>query len=618
MATRAASSLPIRSLTGAAGCPRWARETGFAPSSRGILHRRGAAQRRISGAAMTTCSMDVSLLGDHVQQIASLASHLTLAYEKVALPCSVQNCGDAVYRSTLDASLRGEDGITLSPLGASFILAALTYLVVPTPGVLQGWYDTFIKAAVQKKSQRKLSTDDFNLTKQIGKGAFGTVWLGGFKDPLPEDYDEDGNLIPVVVKKATEYGLAEAYMNDRVSRCAPETCAGYIGALDGEKGTNEQVWLVFKYEGDSTLGDLVMQKDFTAAAGKLLGVRNPTKKTPEKRAQVIRVVMRQLFSQLAKLHGEGLVHRDIKPQNIIVTREGEIKFIDLGAMADLRVGRNYAPKEFVLDPRFAAPEQFIMQTSTVVPGADWLAALLSPLVWNLERPDKFDMYSLGIMVMQFAFPALRTDKGLIQFNRDLKSCGYSLERWRNTQVRAGRDIQEGFAVLDKNNGAGWDLVKKMVREQPSERISAADALKHPFVTGKSLSEGGISKLARAANEKADAFLADDDIGEWLFDSMARSGTEKVGGLTEAQLDDMNDMDKDFRKQMGGRMAPTRERQGTIAWWQDRQGKKPTKRQRPRKPEPESELEPAPPPPKKKSAFKLPFLSVGKEMIGKKK
>ena len=57
------------------------------------------------------------------------------------------------------------------------------------------------------------------------------------------------------------------------------------------------------------------------------------------------------------------MHRDVKPQNVILTpSERRAKLIDLGAAADLRIGINYVPNEFLLDPRYAPPEQYIMST----------------------------------------------------------------------------------------------------------------------------------------------------------------------------------------------------------------------------------------------------------------
>jgi len=194
-------------------------------------------------------------------------------------------------------------------------------------------------------------------------------------------------------------------------------------------------------------------------------------------------------------------HRDFKPQNIILSASSRrLKLIDFGAAADLRLGINYVPNEYLLDPRYAPPQQYIMSRQTPKPPPKPVAALLSPVLWAMEAPDRwvpavwvcacavalcvwvalefafvrlstfgccclsqqapltkvkklpptnththtrthtrtrtrrFDMYSAGITLLQMAFPALRTDNGLIAFNRKLKEVGWDLNKWKASEA----------------------------------------------------------------------------------------------------------------------------------------------------------------------------------------
>ena len=46
-----------------------------------------------------------------------------------------------------------------------------------------------------------------------------------------------------------------------------------------------------------------------------------------------------------------------------------------------------------------------------------IAAALSPVLWYLNKPDRFDMYSVGVVLLQMVFPSLRSDAALTTFNR---------------------------------------------------------------------------------------------------------------------------------------------------------------------------------------------------------
>ena len=61
--------------------------------------------------------------------------------------------------------------------------------------------------------------------------------------------------------------------------------------------------------------------------------------------------------------------------------------------------------------------------------------MLSPILWQLNNPDRFDMYSVGVLLLQAAMPALRTDSALINFRRKLEQCKYDLGEWRRQQVQ---------------------------------------------------------------------------------------------------------------------------------------------------------------------------------------
>ncbi len=64
----------------------------------------------------------------------------------------------------------------------------------------------------------------------------------------------------------------------------------------------------------------------------------------------------------------------------------------------------------------ASPAPVLSHPSRRAPSKP-LAALLSPVLWNLFSPDRFDMYAVGITLLQMGCPNLRNDNALIAFNK---------------------------------------------------------------------------------------------------------------------------------------------------------------------------------------------------------
>mmetsp|Transcript_49837 Transcript_49837/g.92850 ORF Transcript_49837/g.92850 Transcript_49837/m.92850 type:complete len:140 (+) Transcript_49837:92-511(+) len=93
-------------------------------------------------------------------------------------------------------------------------------------------------------------------------------------------------------------------------------------------------------------------------------------------------------------------------------------------------------------------------------------------------------------------------------------------------------MQAGFDLLDLNNGAGWEFVCLLMEKRPSQRMSAKDALKHRWIVG----EKETSAVVRGLDT---AILGDGAEWQgWLLNNMAKNGTDRAGGFTEGQLEEM--------------------------------------------------------------------------------
>lgn len=140
----------------------------------------------------------------------------------------------------------------------------------------------------------------FELVKQLGKGAQGTVWLA--RDPV---LNRD---VALKLLAASEAGnLGEAQM---VSQLQHPNVVQLFDIIEHQG----RPALVFEYVPGVTL------RDKLAVAGKLPGME-------------VAKLLRDVLSGLGAAHAKGILHRDVKPANVMLDKEGRARLMDFGVAA---------------------------------------------------------------------------------------------------------------------------------------------------------------------------------------------------------------------------------------------------------------------------------------------
>ena len=78
----------------------------------------------------------------------------------------------------------------------------------------------------------------------------------------------------------------------------------------------------------------------------------------------VRLILGQCALALAAAHGAGVVHRDVKPANVMVTPEGKVKLTDFGIARAVDAVGHTRTGEVMGTPQYLAPEQAMGQRVT--------------------------------------------------------------------------------------------------------------------------------------------------------------------------------------------------------------------------------------------------------------
>ena len=171
----------------------------------------------------------------------------------------------------------------------------------------------------------------------------------------------------------------------------------------------------------------------------------------------------QICQALSVAHGHDIIHRDIKPQNIMVQPDGNIKVMDFG-IARAKNSHLTADNSVLGTAHYVSPEQ----------------------TQGKELGPQSDLYSLGIVMYEAA-------TGRVPFDGD-DAISVALKQVNEQPVPPSQVNPNVDATLE-------GIILKCMRKNPAERFQTADELRrvlNDYLAGRIVNLGEATSLISAA------------------------------------------------------------------------------------------------------------------------
>ncbi|HEY8207330.1 MAG TPA: serine/threonine-protein kinase [Myxococcaceae bacterium] len=191
--------------------------------------------------------------------------------------------------------------------------------------------DTTLPTVIVPLTERDVLDGRWTLVRKVAEGASGAVYLA----------QEQGTERPVAVKILSPLLCRNPKILGRFEREARQLAAlnhpNVIKLLAvGRSGA--QPFIVMPFIDGTTLAQHVRQKGRLSSEEAL-------------------AILRQLCAGLGHLHEKGLVHRDVKPGNVMIAVNGHVTLLDLGVVRERGAPPLTAPGARLGTPNYMAPEQ---------------------------------------------------------------------------------------------------------------------------------------------------------------------------------------------------------------------------------------------------------------------
>ncbi|MDL2718626.1 MAG: protein kinase [Acidobacteriota bacterium] len=287
----------------------------------------------------------------------------------------------------------------------------------------------------------------YEVERELGKGAMGVVFLG--RDPVI------GRLVALKTIRAngeddsetrefTERFLREAQAAGTLSH--PNIVTIHDVGEEVETGTS---FIAMEYVEGKNLKQLLKDK---------------VSLSYDRIAEIVTSV----GEALDYAHRRGIVHRDVKPANIILTNDGTVKITDFG-IAKINSSSLTATGQFLGTPNYMSPEQV---TGEVVDGRSDLFSLGVVLYELLTKKKPFagdNLTSISYKIVHEPYPPLQTYDAAIpsEFNPVMDR---ALAKDPAARFQSGKDFVQALSEFRARN-AEMEMLKDL-----GEMVAQAERL----------------------------------------------------------------------------------------------------------------------------------------------
>ena len=194
----------------------------------------------------------------------------------------------------------------------------------------------------------------YMIGKVLGEGGFGITYIGydlnldvkvAVKEFYPSDLVTRANTVSTTVQpysgeRSEYFAKGRNRFVDEARRLAKFRVLPGIVLVNDFLSDNGTAYIIMEYVEGQTLKDYVAQAGGKLPPGQVIELMSP------------------VFGSLAQIHESGIVHRDISPDNVMITADGSIKLLDFGAAREFGEEDDDKSLSVMLKHGYAPAEQY--------------------------------------------------------------------------------------------------------------------------------------------------------------------------------------------------------------------------------------------------------------------